>query len=205
MTNKVFYGIAIALVLSAAALGYLLMKPQGAQAPVATNDQGSKQVEGSFNPETQAPQGAELPNASAQQVTPPTATTSIPDAADYKNPKVIEALSPLSPTATQADQIARQKLVESLAKEVVDVHVGGDCRMGPPIIRTQLGSTINFINGDVSSHTIIVDGDHHWDIKPGAKVPVKIDFGKGAGVYGYSCDNHSNALGIMLVTTSKPN
>lgn len=110
-----------------------------------------------------------------------------------------EVLNPPSQGANEAEMKKHFELVQKLAKEPDFLEVA-KCEVRPVVTRLRNSKTFQVRNQDSIDHTIVVDKDHTYSISAGSTQTIPVDFGHGAGVYGFGCDDSTSAVGMLFVT-----
>lgn len=110
-----------------------------------------------------------------------------------------EALTPPGPGASEEEFQQHFSLVQEVAVNESILLVGEDCVVYPAIMRTKIGTDLTFLNQDSMQHVITFNEEHSYILPPGEPVALSADFGQGAGLYGYGCDEGTAAAGMMLV------
>jgi hypothetical protein len=100
-----------------------------------------------------------------------------------------------SPSSTKA---AYFEVIKRLGKDTDSVDLSG-CLSNPIVARVKLGSTVTITNKDSSPHQLQINPEHTYTIPAKGSLPVKVDFGFGAGWYGYGCDSSNGAAGVFWV------
>ena len=102
------------------------------------------------------------------------------------------------PNASKEAKRAHFLLAQQLAKEVEYLDITG-CKANPVVMKAKAGSTIKVRNQDAQKHSIVLDRDRQSEIPPEGINVAAVNFYNGEGLYGYGCDNSTNAVGMFLV------
>jgi len=107
-------------------------------------------------------------------------------------------LTPPSPDAPQSEKEEHDALAAKLSKEsdVLDIT---NCRSNPLVLRAKINQNLKVENKDNIDRKLIFDDAHQYLILKNGAATVKVDFGKGAGLYGYVCEG-VGLTGFILVT-----
>ena len=101
-------------------------------------------------------------------------------------------------TASSAEKEAHFELASRLSVETDTLNISS-C-LGEPLVFTVVqGSKFTARNDDVVDHTIQLSEKLQFVVPAGKMIDIPVDFGFGAGVYGYGCDNSITAAGVFLV------
>lgn len=107
------------------------------------------------------------------------------------------ALKPLPKNPTVEQRKIRFEAAQRAAQESEVVSIMG-CFANPAVLKAKLNQTVLFRNRDKNSH-LIKFTDKTISL-PASKVKsLVLDFDKGPGLYGYSCDDHSYLSGLILL------
>jgi len=104
---------------------------------------------------------------------------------DGSNPEALAAYGDLiSQAAIEASEI---KLI--------------DCNTSPLAVKGKLSSIVKFINESDKEAQIAFDADHLYAVPASGQINVTLDFGKGVGIYGYSCNGSTKPVGVIYITS----
>jgi len=92
------------------------------------------------------------------------------------------------------------ELAQSIAEEAKVLEMGTDCVMNPVVLQVQQGEILRVDNTDTIQHELVVSPEYIYLVPAGQSKQLTVDFGKGPGLYGYSCDQHTVPTGIFLIT-----
>jgi hypothetical protein len=114
---------------------------------------------------------------------------------DPSNPLIIPP-----PNAPESEKIAHFEIVKQYAREAEQLSIS-NCTPDLAVFKTTLGKTFTVTNKDNSPHQIQISPSHLYDVPANGSLEIIADFGHGAGVYGYGCDNSTGPRGIFWVHT----
>lgn len=107
----------------------------------------------------------------------------------------------LIPPATDAPRFEKDKhdaLAEKLSKESDTLDIT-NCRSNPLVLRARINQNLTVKNEENLDRKLIFDDDHQYPIPKNSTTTLKVDFGKGVGLYGYVCEG-VGLTGFILVT-----
>lgn len=107
-------------------------------------------------------------------------------------------LIPPSPDAPSAEREKHDALAAKLAKESDSLDIT-NCHSNPLVLRIKINKNLKVKNSDNIDRKLIFDDTHEYLISKNSTTTVKVDFGKGAGLYGYICEG-IGLTGFILVT-----
>lgn len=187
MSNNVFYGVAIVLVISAAALGYMLLNPAADQGEVAIVPTPSQQV-----PQNQTQPATPAPVAPVVSVL----------AAENLDPAIVKIATTFPADGAPQDAYKKQfDAVSKYAKDSIEMQIGQSCTTNPRFIRTKENGSITFRNIDVVPHKIALAPGHEYVVEAGKTNTIKLDFIKAPALNGYNCDPSKDhgLTGVIMV------
>lgn len=151
------------------------------------NSQESLQKEESATPSSLSPEESISTSSGIQ---PPTLNLS------KLSKEEIEVMS-ISSQSTEEERRKHFELAKSIAKtsEMLEIF---NCLANPIVIKLKLGSNVTIRNLDSIEHAIRINKDLSYKIPAKGTKVVKVDFGRGHGLYGYGCDGIGPS-GLMLV------
>lgn len=179
--------IIVVLVVAAVGLGYIIYKEDTSSSAPA-NQQQQNQVQ------QNQPQAGDSQQA-------PTITPEDIEIEDMEQARQ-EVLSTPGPNAPDEERQRHFALATRLAENSETLDITG-CSAEPVVLQRTFGSTINIENSDSSSHTILFGPDMTIDVPANGTADLAVDesnFQNGPGLYGYGCDNSSQAVGLMLIS-----
>lgn len=110
-----------------------------------------------------------------------------------------EVLNFPGPNASDDERKKYAELVNRVSKETTTLEIK-NCEPSPLGLKVKEGTEIKVKNNDSVKHKLIVDEKNQYDISASSSNTIKLDFGKGPGVYGYTCDpNAKNPAGIFYI------
>lgn len=107
-------------------------------------------------------------------------------------------LSPPGPEAGKDAQEEYFRLVVASAKETGRIALN-NCTAAPLVLRIKKGEAFALTNHDSKPHGIFITAERQYFLRPQETMQITADFGAG-GVYGYGCDSHEKAIGMILLT-----
>lgn len=117
------------------------------------------------------------------------------------SPSPNQVLSPLD-TPKQDDpegiKIAYAKLISENVK-IVDYLDIKSCQPSNLVTRLKQNSKFTIKNTDNTAHILVIDPERVYSISANSKIEIKVDFGKGPGIYGFGCDRSNKSVGIFQV------
>ena len=105
-----------------------------------------------------------------------------------------------TPTASTSAE-NRQKhfdLAIRLAR-AADTLIIKDCYSVPTVLQIKNNQTLKIENSDDKKHVLSFDKERRFEIEANSTKEFKISLPKD-GLYGYACDYHSKATGLMLIS-----
>jgi hypothetical protein len=102
-------------------------------------------------------------------------------------------------SSTEEEKMAYFDLIRSKAVVATLVDVTS-CVPKPLVISAKQGSEVTLRNDDAASHRLGFDQNTFFDVPGKSTRVIKVDLGKGPGIYGYGCDNSAKLMGVFLVT-----
>ena len=109
----------------------------------------------------------------------------------------IQAINPPL-EGSYAEKEEHLELAIKLAAETESLNIK-DCFGDPVVFKTKLGQQFTIKNLDSEDHLIAFNKDHIYHLPALGEATITAEFGFGSGVYGFSCDESSNATGMVLV------
>lgn len=105
------------------------------------------------------------------------------------------------PDATAEEKQAYFDLATKVAKSGNIISIN-DCTASPDVLKVKLGENISVKNTGSADIKFGLGAANKVSIKAGQTVAVKDLFTKGAGLYGYGCENSAvrRAIGMVLIT-----
>lgn len=103
------------------------------------------------------------------------------------------------PTASNEDRKNHAILANKIAKFVNELNLNNCKKPNPPVIKIKEGENLKVNNQDSKSYKLFIDPTHIYTIAPKATTNIKVAFGKGKGLYGYSCEGNQDLLGIIII------
>lgn len=176
--NKVSNDILVILLVTALVLGYLLYQKVHTKPQMFLQDQ-------------------EIENGTSEPVVQyiPVDPSGLPPLSEDEQ----AVLNPPSTGATEEEFRAHALRVEKMGMASGELGIGAGCRISPIVLKTQLGKEMTFKNYDTVPHTIFFNERLSFAVPANASITVPVGFEKGAGIYGYGCDQNPRAAGMMLV------
>ena len=110
-----------------------------------------------------------------------------------------EALNPPAADAPSSAFKEHFTLVQSIAVDEGVLAIGANCTVYPVVLKTKLGKDLMLTNHDSEQHTITFNEGHTYPVPAGQSISIPVQFGQGAGLYGYGCDRGTSATGMVLV------
>lgn len=113
----------------------------------------------------------------------------------------IKLLAPPGPDSTKTEKDEHSKLAAKLAVIGNEIELK-DCKAGPIVLQTKLGSDIKFKNSSSYPITISFDENNTLNIKSGETVVSSKPFIHGYGLYGYLCKgaDFTGLVGFIILT-----
>lgn len=141
----------------------------------------------------QDPKSPSVPDVS---IPTPSVSTQISSALNADEKAV---LNPPPSDASPAEREEHDALAAKLSKESDNLDIT-NCRPNPLVLRIQINKNLKVKNSDNINHKLIFDDTHQYQIPKNSTIDIKVDFGHGAGLYGYVCEG-VGLTGFILVTT----
>ena len=107
-------------------------------------------------------------------------------------------LNPPSSDAPQEERDKHDALAAKLSKESDSLDIT-DCHSNPLVVRAKINQDLTLKNKEDIDRKLIFDADHQYSIPKNSTTTIKVDFGKGPGLYGYVCEG-VGLTGFILVT-----
>ena len=174
--------IIVVLIVIAVILGFLIFQRVGDQTTVDTSDVSNTSSE------------ENVANDQSQE------TGDFVDTRDLSSLSSDEkAVLKVPSNGTDEERQGHFNLAVSLAKDTSSVDIAG-CVGDPVVARVSSSNQLFVTNSDSLEHTIIFDQDNSFIVPAGGQVSIESVFSKGAGLYGYGCNNNPGVTGLFLVT-----
>lgn len=106
-------------------------------------------------------------------------------------------LKPPPPNAPVAEREKHDALATKLSKESDSLDVT-NCRSNPLVLRIKINENLKVKNNDNIDRKLIIDDAHIYEIAKNSTTSIKVNFGHGAGLYGYVCEG-IGLTGFILV------
>jgi plastocyanin len=139
---------------------------------------------------TQAP-GQTQNQENADGTSPQAGTNAQPTAAAASaelTDKEKQVLNAPGENATQEEKDKHGVLLFSLSRESTTLDISSCEIPNPLVLRAKLGTEIKLVNNDSVAHVLTITGKA-YAVEPKGSTTLKLDFGKGAGGFGYVCDS----------------
>ncbi len=107
-------------------------------------------------------------------------------------------LTPPGEGSTEAQLRAWGELVSQSALPGTTLEIAG-CVAVPEAMALEAGKDFTVTNADNIPHTLVLNPTTTFLIPANSSKTIKADFGKGPGIYAFSCDNRQEAVGVFLV------
>lgn len=75
------------------------------------------------------------------------------------------------------------------------------CQPDPIVIWVKMGSEITLKNEDDQDHTVKMNKKVITKLPKNSTKKIKADFGKGAGIYTYECDDSNGSVGMFILSS----
>lgn len=107
--------------------------------------------------------------------------------------------SPPRKEASPEAQKAFYGRVAQLAKEAPSLTLNKCEKPEPLVIKVKQGADVKIENDDIADHTIVINPEHKYKIESKKTAVIKVDFGRGVGQYGYTCEGVAGLVGWFSV------
>lgn len=113
-----------------------------------------------------------------------------------------EELALLNVPGENATNDERREHMDKVLKEAKNgntLNISG-CTPDIVALRVKQGGKLTLVNKDPVNHSIVIDQDHSYSVPANSNTEITVDFGRGAGLYGYGCDRSGKAVGFFVVS-----
>lgn len=110
-----------------------------------------------------------------------------------------EYLFGITMESSDEEKMKHYQFAISIAKESEFLDVT-DCSPEPLVLKVANGGTVKLKNDGNADVTIVMDAEHTYSVGAKSTKSIKADFGKGAGLYGYGCNQSSGPRGMIFVS-----